>query len=105
MIELEPYWSERELSWYDANRYCMQLNIDGKRGWRLPTRKELLDITSILIHDLRDINYWTITYGGMAPDLTVGCWIQYGPSTYGQFLNADKLAWVRPVIDIWQPKR
>lgn len=105
MIELAPQWCERELNWYDANRYCMQLDINGKLGWRLPTREELWDITSIAGVDLKPINYWTITYGGMAPDMTIGCWIQYAPYTYGQFLNADRLAWVRPVIDIWRPRR
>lgn len=29
------------LDWYEAKLYCFSLNIDGKIGWRLPSRKEL----------------------------------------------------------------
>ena len=30
-----------ELDWYEAKLYCFSLNIDGKVGWRLPTKEEL----------------------------------------------------------------
>ena len=32
------------LNWNDARLYSFTLNIDGKTGWRLPTRLELLEI-------------------------------------------------------------
>jgi hypothetical protein len=31
-------------NWDDARLYCFSLNVDGKTGWRLPTRLELLEI-------------------------------------------------------------
>lgn len=42
MIEIAPREFEFETKSYDdAKLYCFSLNIDGKVGWRLPTREEL----------------------------------------------------------------
>ena len=43
-FEIAPKESEIEANWDDARLYCFSLNIDGKTGWRLPTRKELNEI-------------------------------------------------------------
>lgn len=42
MIEIAPREFEFETKRYDeAKLYCFSLSIDGKVGWRLPTREEL----------------------------------------------------------------
>lgn len=43
-FEIAPKTSEMQLNWEDARLYCFSLNIDGKTGWRLPTKKELNEI-------------------------------------------------------------
>ena len=42
MIEIAPKEFEFETKRYDeAKLYCFSLSIDGKVGWRLPTKEEL----------------------------------------------------------------
>jgi hypothetical protein len=43
-FEIAPKSTEIESNWFDAKLYCFSLNIDGKTGWRLPTRAELNEI-------------------------------------------------------------
>lgn len=43
-FEIAPIETEIQANWYDAKVYCSSLNIDGKKGWRLPTRAELYQI-------------------------------------------------------------
>ena len=40
-FEIAPKSTEVQLNWDDARLYCFSLNIDGKIGWRLPTKEEL----------------------------------------------------------------
>jgi hypothetical protein len=40
MIEIAPIDRELRLSYEEAIMYCFLLNIDGKTGWRLPTKDE-----------------------------------------------------------------
>lgn len=40
-FEIAPYSYEIECAWNDAEFYCFMLLIDGKKGWRLPTLREL----------------------------------------------------------------
>jgi hypothetical protein len=40
-FEISPKETEAFLNWFDAKLYCFSLNIDGKTGWRLPTKDEL----------------------------------------------------------------
>jgi hypothetical protein len=40
-FEIAPKSTETRLNWDDAKLYCFSLNIDGKTGWRLPTKEEL----------------------------------------------------------------
>ena len=51
MIEIAPKSAEIKSNWADARLYCFALNIDGKIGWRLPTKKELKTyITGLVSH-------------------------------------------------------
>ena len=43
-FEIAPKETEIQASWNDAKLYCFSLNIDGKVGWRLPTKDELNQI-------------------------------------------------------------
>jgi hypothetical protein len=44
-FEIAPKTTEIQANWDDAKLYCFFLNIDGKTGWRLPTYKELEEIS------------------------------------------------------------
>jgi hypothetical protein len=39
-IEIAPKEYRIECSYNEALLYCFQLEIDGKRGWRMPSRDE-----------------------------------------------------------------
>jgi hypothetical protein len=40
-LEIAPKETESFLTFYDAKFYILFLDIDDKKGWRLPTLKEL----------------------------------------------------------------
>jgi formylglycine-generating enzyme required for sulfatase activity len=63
-FEIAPKSTEIESNWYDAKLYCFSLNIDGKVGWRLPTKEELDEIYESE-NDFIDAYYWSSTeYNG-----------------------------------------
>ena len=43
-FEIAPKSTEIQANWDDARLYCFSLNIEGKTGWRLPTKDELNEI-------------------------------------------------------------
>ena len=43
-FEIAPIETETRGNWYEARMYCFSLDIDGKVGWRLPTKEELTAI-------------------------------------------------------------
>ena len=43
-FEIAPKETEIQAKWDAARFYCFSLNIDGKVGWRLPTKDELSEI-------------------------------------------------------------
>lgn len=57
-IELSPKEYETRLNWNDAKLYCDLLNIDGKMDWRLPTIRELSEISDNPTF-LDDTCYWS----------------------------------------------
>lgn len=69
-FEIAPKETEIEANWYDASLYCFSLNINGKTGWRLPTKDELNQIYESE-NDLVRYGYWSSTNSGDS------AWFQY----------------------------
>lgn len=69
-FEIAPKSTEIQANWNDATLYCFSLNIDGKIGWRLPTKEELNQIYQSE-NDFEKYFYWSSTenYGD-------GAWLQ-----------------------------
>ena len=61
-FEIAPKSTEIRLNWDDARLYCFSLTIDGKTGWRLPTKDELNQIYESN-NDYEPIWYWSSTEG------------------------------------------
>jgi hypothetical protein len=59
-FEIAPKSTEIEANWDDARLYCFALNIDGKTGWRLPTKEELTKIYQAE-NDFEEMWYWSGT--------------------------------------------
>jgi hypothetical protein len=58
--EIAPKSTETRLTWEEARMYCFSLNIDGKIGWRLPTKEELNEIYES-VNDFEKAWYWSST--------------------------------------------
>ena len=59
-FEIAPKETEIQANWDDAKLYCFSLNIDGKTGWRLPTKEELNQIYQSE-NDFENNWYWSST--------------------------------------------
>ena len=59
-FEIAPKETEIRLNWDDARLYCFSLNINGKTGWRLPTKDELNEIYQSK-NDFTNDYYWSST--------------------------------------------
>ena len=59
-FEIAPKSTEIQSNWHDARLYCFSLNIDGKIGWRLPTKEELNEIYQTE-NDFETNWYWSST--------------------------------------------
>lgn len=71
-FETAPKKSEIQCRWSEAQMYLENLTIDGKSGWRLPTKDELTMIYSYG-NDFEKAWYWTCnTDGGYAYSLYMG---------------------------------
>lgn len=75
-FEIAPKETEIQANWDDARLYCFSLNIEGKTGWRLPTKEELNEIYES-DNDFEKSYYWSSTeYTGY------GAWSQYFNNGY-----------------------
>ena len=81
-FEIAPKSTEIQANWYDAKLYCFALNIDGKTGWRLPTKEELNEIYESE-NDFEKDWYWSSTEnsGTDAWGQSMGYGYQYGGGT------------------------
>lgn len=59
-FEIAPKSTEIQTNWEEARMYCFSLNIDGKIGWRLPTKEELNEIYES-VNDFEKAWYWSST--------------------------------------------
>jgi formylglycine-generating enzyme required for sulfatase activity len=90
-FEIAPKSTEIQANWYDAKLYCFSLNIDGKTGWRLPTKEELDEIYESE-NDFIDAYYWSSTEynGSSAWGQTFSAGTQYSDGKYngGYYVRA-----------------
>ena len=95
MIEIAPKETEIRANWYDATLYCFSLNIDGKTGWRLPSKDEIAEIHESK-HDFENYWYWSSTEGSGNY-----AWVQF--MSDGSQYNANKnfgYGYVRAIRDL-----
>jgi formylglycine-generating enzyme required for sulfatase activity len=94
-FEIAPASTEIQANWDDAKFYCFFLSIDGKTGWRLPTKEELNEIYES-VNDFEKAWYWSSTEnnGNTAWDQNMSNGYQYGSS------KADGSTYVRAVRDL-----
>lgn len=91
-FEIAPKSTEVRLNWDDSRLFCFSLNIDGKTGWRLPTKEELNEIYNSE-NDFEKRVYWSSTE--TETDCS-GTWIQsiyngnqcYGNKNGGGYVRA-----------------
>lgn len=93
-FEVAPKETEIKSNWYDANLYCMFLEVDGKNDWRLPTIEELHEIYQSKNNFTTDYYYWSST-----DDDSDGAWVQrYNSINYECFDDKDYIGfYVRAV--------
>jgi hypothetical protein len=90
-FEIAPKSTEIQANWYDARLYCFSLNIDGKTGWRLPTKQEL-DSIYHSENDFENNWYWSST--------ELYAWVQYfNTGTQGNYNKGYCNGYVRAVRD------
>lgn len=94
-FEIAPNSTEIKANWDDARLYCFALNIDGKTGWRLPTKEELNEIYES-VNDFEKAWYWSST-----EDAGDGAWAQ-NMSDGGQYddTKANGGGYVRAIRSI-----
>ena len=100
-FEIAPKSTEIQANWETAKAYCSELNIDGKTGWRLPTKEELNEIYESgngpeLEFD-EWLYYWTSTDDGDS------AWDQGFGNGYQYLTDKNKTApgpWVRAIRDL-----
>lgn len=90
-FEIAPKETEIHANWYDAKLYCFALNIDGKTGWRLPTKEELNEIYESE-NDFANVWYWSSTESNGH-----NAWFQYFNSGYQYSYGKTSGNYVRAV--------
>lgn len=95
-FEIAPKETEIQATWDEAKMYCFSLNIDGKIGWRLPTKEELYDIFDS--DSRRDFAY-AIHWSSTEID-TNNAWTQRFNVGFEYSRNKNNLYYVRAVRDL-----
>lgn len=93
-FEIAPKETEIQANWYDAKLYCFALNIDGKTGWRLPTKEEIAEIHESK-HDFENYWYWSSTEFN-----SNDAWFLGMTGGQGYTRKNDVYGWVRAVRSI-----
>jgi hypothetical protein len=94
-FEIAPKSTEVRLTWEEARMYCFSLNIDGKTGWRLPTKEEL-DSIYHSENDFVSTNDWSSTENS-----GYGAWTQYMSNGYqNYYLKSSGSFYVRAIRSI-----
>jgi len=97
-FEIAPKETEIRANWYEARMYCFSLDIDGKVGWRLPTRDELNEMYKIYQADSvfkNNAGYWSSTENDSG-----GVYVQYFYDGYEYTAIKEGHGSVRPVRSI-----
>jgi len=100
-IEIAPKTTEIQATWYNAQMYCLFLNVNGKTGWRLPTMSELHEIYES-DNDLDGYGfYWSSTTGNSHNRNSDSAWCQELFTGYqSPSIKSHNGHFVRPVRDI-----
>ena len=99
-FEIAPKTTEIQATWYNAQLYCLFLNVNGKTGWRLPTMSELNAIYES-DNDFDDDFYWTSTTGNLHNSNSTNAWCQDLNSGYqSPSIKSHNGHFVRAVRDI-----
>jgi hypothetical protein len=93
-FEIAPKETEIQANWDVAKLYCFALNIDGKFGWRLPTKEELDEIYESE-NDFRKTFYWSSTEGNGST-----AWNQHFTSGNRYNFNKTSGSYVRAIRDL-----
>jgi hypothetical protein len=93
-FEIAPKKYEIKANWDDARLYCFALNIDGKTGWRLPTKNELIQI-----HE-SDNNFSEFAYWSSDISCKNHHWVINVEEDLRYYGDDTLLHWIRPVRDL-----
>lgn len=93
-FEIAPKSTEIRLNWDDARLYGFSLNIDGKTGWRLPTKEELDEIY-FSDNDFAEWYYWSST-----EDNDKAVWCQYFGNGFQSYNGKYSSNYVRAIRDL-----
>lgn len=102
-LEIAPKSTEIQSNWHTAMSYCENLNIDGKTGWRLPTKEELNEIYKYNIDFEKDW-YWSSTEAKFlnAYEDNVDAWIHNffngNQHYYGKVLGTYYIRAIRSIV-------
>ena len=93
-FEIAPKSTEIQATWDEARLYCFALEIDGKVGWRLPTKDELNEIYKS-DNDLVGYVYWSST-----EDNGNYAWLQYFSNGFQYADNKNDSNYIRAARSI-----
>jgi len=96
-FEIAPKSTEIKTNWYYAKLYCIALNIDGKTGWRLPSKEELFQIYKSE-NDFDNGWHWSSTEAIGEQENSDYAWYQsFGPYPLQDFYKKDYNRYIRAI--------